>query len=676
MATASKADRELIKTAVERFAECEEASNEIYRMAVDDLKFAAGDQWPEPLLKARQQPGKERPCITENRLAATIHQICNDQRQNRTQLRTKPAGGGARPQISDVYTGMLRHIQYNSDSETAFDTAFESAVRCGLGELRVVSEYKDDSSFDQVIKIKRIDNALSVMWPLHLCHEIDFSDAPYCFIFVDIEKKAFEAQYPNVSIKKWNAEYPGSGKWFTEKQVRVAEYFYVEETTKTLYKVSDVEGNEFIVEEVAEGFTQIESREVVERQIKWCKLCAGEVLDRKDIPGKWIPVVPIIGEEINIEGKKQYVSAIRWAKDPQRMLNYTKSCQVESVSLAPKAPWVAAFGQLEGFEKDWQESNNSNVPVLQYKAIDKAGQILPAPQRSQPLQLSTALETLHMQQIDAIKATTGVFDASLGNRSNENSGVAIKVRNMESDTSNFHFFDNKDKSARHLARIIVGWIPHYYDTEREVEILGYDMKESVVVVNAQQEGMDADGKKRVGSLDVGEYDVVVDVGSTYMSKRQENADILIKMCQQDPTLSPAVGDLIAKNIDASTEVIERLQKRVPPGMLDDKNGQNPQVLQQQNAQLTQTVQQLDQVIQQMQADLEKAEKTAADKSFSEQVKLQIAELNAQVKLLTTKMTVTHDINKTAIEHAHDDHMAEIAADNPPPGENPETSSTE
>jgi hypothetical protein len=162
-----------------------------------------------------------------------------------------------------------------------------------------------------------------------------------------------------------------------------------------------------------------------------------------------------------------------------------------------------------------------------------------------------------------------------------------------------------------------------------------------------------------------------------MSKRQENADILIQMCQQDPTLSPAVGDLIAKNIDASTEVIERLQKRVPPGMLDDKSGQNPQVLQQENAQLKQKLQQLDQVIQQMTVDLEKAEKVAADKSFSEKVKLEIAELNAQVKLITTKMTQTHDMNKTAIEHAHVDHMADMdMINNPPPAENAETSSTE
>jgi hypothetical protein len=655
----SAEDSDLLELALKRFKDCETANRDVYDAALNDLKFCV-DQWPDELRRTRSTPGQERPIVTDDRISAVVHKICNDQRQNRAQGKVRPLSDATQSK-ADLYTGIIRHIQYDSDSETAFDTSFESAVRCSIGYHRIATDYVDDQTFDEEIKIKRISNPFTVFFPIHLCRELDFSDAEYCFAWRDIPKDEFEEDYPGFPIADWLVTRNGSSGWLTEKTVRVCEYFYIEHEKKTLYKFSD--GTTAF--EIPEGFLSVDEREVDKRSVKWCLLTQGAVLDKGDFPGQWLPIIPVLGEEINVEGQVVLKSAIRNCKDPQRMVNYYSAQEMEIVALAPKAPHIAAEHQLDGYEDQWAAANIQNIAVLKYKPIMVGGTVLPPPQRSQPPMVSTAIVEAKREYIDSIKATSGVFDASLGAQGNEKSGVAIRARQRQGDTANFHFPDNLAKSMCHTWRVVVAMIPEVYDTEREITIMGEDMRDEIVRINSELEG-DVEGKKHFGHLDAGRYGVVVDTGPSYASKRQEVADNLIQMGQNDPNIYPIARDLIAKNVGMGADVVERFAKTIDPKLMENKDQQSVPVAQVQAMQQEFQAKEKDLqgVIEQAMADIQKLEAAVKEKQSGFAKDIAVTQMKTQAELEKAHLDNAHEIGMAAHSHVLENNpqIAEIIND--------------
>jgi hypothetical protein len=395
-------------------------------------------------------------------------------------------------------------------------------------------------------------------------------------------------------------------------------------------------------------------RDVCLKSVKWYKITASEILDRKDIPSKWIPIFPVLGEDITIEGKRNFISLTRNGKDPQRMLNFWRSSEAERISLAPKAPFIAAEGQIEGNEQVWADANRYNVSVLTYKPIVEGGTLLPAPQRQQNVQMDMAIVNAARESVDAIKACTGIFDAGLGNQSNETSGRAIVARQRQGDTSNFHFFDNLAKSMRHCCRVIIDMIPKVLDTERAIKILGEDMKEDIAVVN---KAYDANGE--IYDLSAGKYDVIVETGPAFMSKKQETATNLQTLAQSDPVIVQSTRDLMMKYMGLPSEIVERVKKTIPPELLADENKgkADPQQVMAMAAQMQQQMAQMDQVIQQMSAENEQLAAEIKMKNSDNQTKLAVAELNgkfdvivAQIKAQTEQEKMTHEAVIESVRH--------------------------
>jgi hypothetical protein len=653
-----KADDKILDLALNRYANCEISCSEVYKDASDDIDFSIGNQWASNTTSDR----KDRPCLVENRLAGMIHQVANDNRQNRPMMKVVPVDDTNDPDVAEVINGLLRHIQYQSDSETAFDTAFDNAVRGGIGWYRIITDYIDDESFEQEIILKRIEDIQAVKIPYHLCKEIDFRDMPYCFIESRMSKDDFEKEYPDADIDNWKPSMSSSGDaWVTEDSVRICEYFTIEKESYQVYLLSD----RTITNELPDGtadITVIDQRTAYKRKIKWYKITATQILERNDFPGKWIPLIPIIGEEAFVRGKRKFISMTRHAKDPQKMLNYWRSSEAERIALAPKQKFIVASSQIENYELEWANANKSNSPVLHYNPVIEGGILVPAPSQLLPTQIDMAIVNAARESIDAIKATTGIYDASLGSTSNERSGKAILARQREGNTSNFHFTDNAAKAMKHCCRIIVDMIPEIYDTERAIRILGNDMKEKVITINKEY---DAEGK--IYDLTVGRYDVLAETGPSYLSKRQETADTIRNLGQNDPVMIQTTRDLLAKYIDMPLEIVERLRKTIDPKLIDDNKNQNPAILQSQLQQAQAQLQQLDQVIQKMSDELQTANLKLQSKSEDNQVKLEIAQLQAQIKLLIeqakikqTEIGRSHEIGLEAMRHAHNIVHNEIA----------------
>jgi hypothetical protein len=433
--TDPETDEEILELARSRFRMAEEDSREVRAAALDDLEFRAGKQWPDDIIRARKDDN--RPCMTVNKMPQHVRQITNEQRQNRPQIKISPVDDHADKDTAKVLQGLIRSIGNNSNADIAIDSAFEGAVESSFGFFRIATDYINPMSFDQEILIKQVPNRFSVYLDPS-SKEPDGSDANWGFVFEDVSKDEFRAQYPDskaLDMSEWTST-GDDADWLTEASCRVAEYFY-----KTFKKQEIVQFSNGVVllrkdvakAEIPEGVTEVNSRVALVPVIKWCKINGVEVMEKKPYKGKWIPLVPVYGSILDINGKKVIESVIRHAKDSQRAFNYFVSAETEAIALAPKAPFIAAEGQITPeYRPMWESANVKNHSHLVYKPVSLLGQLAPPPQRNAYEAPIQAITSARMQSTADIKDTTGIQDASLGIRSNEQSGIAIQRRNMQS----------------------------------------------------------------------------------------------------------------------------------------------------------------------------------------------------------------------------------------------------
>jgi hypothetical protein len=623
-----QSDDKILERARKFFQVSGEAWHQIRLDALADIKFSAGDQWDKGIRGQREVEG--RPCLTINRIPQFIQQVTNDQRQNRPAIKIHPVDDKADVETAKVRSGIVRHIEYNSNAEAAYDTGFEGAARGGFGFWRIVTEYCDPTSFDQEIVIKRIPNQFSVFFDPHSV-EPDGSDANEGGISEDLSKEQYARVYPNSKLAQmgeWDIVGNNYPDWMPGGCARIAEYFYKEYQDENIYQL--VTGEIVLGSELPEGTPQEaikSSRKTQIPKICWIKMNAVEILDRTVIPGsgQWIPIIPVFGNDLIVDGKRVLESLTRHAKDPQRMLNYWKSAETEAIALAPKAPYIIAEGQLEGYEEIWKSANRSNHAYLPYKPVALNGAPVPPPQRQAFEPAVQAITQAAMLAADDLKAVTGIYDAALGARSNENSGIAIQRRNIQSQTSNFHFIDNLSRSIKHTGRIINDWLPDVYDSARTARIIGEDGSQEIIQLNTEP----APGSKqdRTYDLSVGRYDVTVDVGPSFASKRQEAVASILDLSKAMPQLPGVAGDLIIKNMDwpGAQDIADRVRKTLPPGLADEGKGKQPIP-----PELQARMQQMNQMIQHLTGELQHA----SDPMVLERMRLESRERIELAKLKT------------------------------------------
>lgn len=588
--------KDMLATMRSRFTMAVSAYSESREDELDDLRFEAGSpdnqwQWPADVLATRGsvqgQTINARPCLTINKLPQHVHQVTNEQRQNRPSVKVIPVDDNADVEVAEIFEGVIRHIEYISDSDVAYDTACENQVTYGEGYIRVLTKYCDDNSFDQDLYIGRIRNSFSVYMDPTIQDPCG-SDAEWCFVTEDMTKAEYERQFPDAapisSMMQQGVGDSSLSQWLTENTVRVAEYFYFDHTpTKlNLYQgnMSAVEGSREDKELKALGLKPLKSRMADVKKVKWLKTNGFEVLEEQDWAGKFIPVIRVVGNEYEVDGRLYVSGLIRNAKDAQRMYNYWVSQEAEMLALAPKAPFIGYGGQFEGYETQWKTANTTNWPYLEVNpdVTDGAGAVLPLPQRAQPPMASSGLLQAKAGASDDIKSSTGQYDSSLGATSNERSGRAILAREKQGDTGTYHYVDNLARAIRHCGRQLVDMIPKIYDTERIARIIGVDGEVKRAKINPSQAEpvkkiVDETGIviEKIYNPSVGKYDVCVSTGPSYMTKRQESLDAMSQLLQGNPQLWQVAGDLFVKNMDwpGAQEMAKRFAKTIDPKLLSD-----------------------------------------------------------------------------------------------------------
>jgi hypothetical protein len=428
--------------------------------------------------------------------------------------------------------------------------------------------------------------------------------------------------------------------------VRIAEYFYVDVQRKTLNMYpggqtafDGTPEDEFLRAQFGDP---MRSREADRRQVKWIKTNGYEILEEQDWAGKWIPVVRVVGNEFEVEGRVYISGLVRNAKDAQRMYNYWVSQEAEMLALAPKAPFIGYGGQFEGYEHQWKTANTTNWPYLEVNpdATDGAGSMLPLPQRAQPPMAQQGLIAAKMGASEDLKTVTGQYDASLGATSNERSGRAILAREKQANTGTFHYVDNLARAVRYITRQIVDLVPKIYDTERVARIIGLDGQTQMARFNPMQpepvrEIRDENNIviEKIYNPGVGKYDVVVTTGPSYLTKRQEAMDAMSQILQGNPNLWAVAGDLFVKNMDwpGSEELAERIKKSIDPRLLQDQDDPALQAANQQIQAMQQEMQQMAGMLQRVQQSME-AQKLQVDQ-FKAQSDAEIKAYDAETKRL-------------------------------------------
>jgi len=568
--------------------------------ALEDLKFVNGDQWPVELQNSRNL--ESRPVLTINKLDTFCRQVTNQQRQQRPRIKVHATNTEADAKVAQVISGVIRHIEVNSNADHAYDNAFDYAVRMGWGFWRVTTKYVREDSFDQEIYIDPVDNPFTVYFDPNSIAP-DGSDAEKCLITTMMPKEVFRKLYPDLDDGTSFTQ-RGTGdsqsEWITKEDIRIAEYFYTVREKATLYHLSDgtmkfADGKDFFQRLELAGLSVIDERPSFKKTIKWKKMTAIEVIEERDWPGRHIPVIPCYGRHVVIGNKRKKFGMIRNAKDPQRMYNFWQTSLTESIALAPKAKWIMAEGQDEGHENEWAQANVKSTSYLRYKQRDIDGQPAPPPQRLQPEPPPAGVITAASVINDDLSAIMGIFDPNQMPTGNI-SGKALNGQQQQVDLTNFDYYDNLTRSISHTGKIILDLIPKIYDSERVLRIIGDDGKPDLVTLNERT----AVGEV-LNDVTVGEYDVVMETGPGYNSKRQEAVDSMMQMLGADPTLMQTAGDLIFRNMDfpGADTIADRLATQNPLSQVDEKSPIPPQV-QMQLAQSQQQMQQMQQQLQQLQ----------------------------------------------------------------------------
>ena len=620
--------------------------------ALDDLRFVSGDQWPVEIQNSRNL--EARPCLTINKLDAYCRQIANQQRQQRPRIKVHPCNSYADKETAEVVEGICRHVETNSDADSAYDKAFESAVRMGWGYWRVVTDYTAPDSFDQEIYINPIENPFSVYFDPNST-ALDGSDQERCLITTIMSKNKFSDLYPDADA---GGNFSGRGngdsnpEWVTKEDIRIAEYFYIERTPAKLYLLNDksrlfkdqLPSKEFMAQH---GLEIVGERDSYKKVVKWCKLTAMEILEERDWPGKYIPVVPVYGGRIVIDSKSIKYGLVRYAKDPQKMYIFLQTSMTEAIALAPKAKWLLAEGQDEGHENEWAAANIKATPVLRYKQTDIEGRTAPVPTRLQPepppLGIMGAAESVS----NDLQQVVGIFDPAQLPTGNI-SGKALNGQQQQTDMTNYHYYDNLTKSIAQTGRIILDLIPKIYDSERVMRIIGVDGKPDLITINeASQVG------RVLNDVTVGEYDVSMDTGPGYASRRIQAVEAMMPLIGASPELFQAAGDLVFRQMDfPGAEIIaDRLAAVNPLAQIDEKSDIPPQV-QMQLAQANQQMQMMQQQMQAMQLEINNRSQVA-----------QIKEEGANKRKLMDVTARAHNTETMAEVRVNDQNTRSITSQN-------------
>lgn len=550
--------------------------------AIRALEFRWGDQWPETARNDRKLDS--RPCLTVNHTDVACTRVENQLRQQRPRIKVRPVSDATVDKASKI-ASYIREVENRSNASIAYDSGVAMAKDIGWGYWRIGSEYIHERSFNQQQTILPIDNPFSVYDdPSSIMPAGE--DRNWLVIANDMPRDEYKRLYRSApNIEYLFTEAPGDFvlDWESKTHVRLAEYFRIYQKRDKLYLFSDgstkleseLNPNKADIKQIlaAMQLKVVNDRVTATRQVQWFRLNGRDVVDRRVLPGKYIPIVKCLGNKLRINGTIKRKGMIENLMDPATIFNYAETTKAERYALTPKAPWVTYEQVIEG-HPEWNDANRKSYSTLVAKAVlgPDGTTLLPLPQRQNPAQVEAGMSEWSSGAERNLMAVAGMPQ--------ENPEISARVvsgnkylqrRQGMQDLTHFQYYDNQTYSIMWTGIILLDQMPAYLDTEREQAIIGEDGQTEMITINEKVLGEDGQPTGEVrNDFRVGRYDVVMDTGPGYATKREEAAENMMEL------LGTKLGDAIVatrpdipvRNMDfhGADELADSLAVTTPDGM--------------------------------------------------------------------------------------------------------------
>lgn len=651
-----------VNDAIEFLRHANDAESENRQLGLQALQFRYGDQWPQYAVASR---GLERPQLTINETNTYIKKVTSQQRQQRPRGKASPVDSFADTKIAKVITGLGRHVEVNSDADYAYDTAFDFSATIGWGYWRLRTDYISEDSFNQDIFLDPVDNPFNVYFDYN-SRLPDGSDAEKALITELMAKDVFKKKYPGASLNGFSDRGTGDSDpdWVTERDIRLAEYFCIERVKAKLVMLTD--GTTIWADELPKikqlmtmaGIGVQGDRDSFKRKVTWRKQTGFEILEEKTLPGRWIPVVPVYWTNVVINSRRMKFGLVKDAMDPARMNNFWKTAITEAMALAPKAKWLIPEGGDEGHENEYKNANLAPSPTLHFKTTGVNGREIPAPQRIAPeMPPSGFIEAAFMATQD-LSRVMGVFDPGVRGGAQHKSDKTLNAERGQAENTNFEGYDNLTRSIKHSWRIMLSWFPVVYDTERSARIIGEDGREKIVTLNQKSQGQGESGEaieKVLNDIRVGTYDVVMETGPGYDTRRQEGVAAMMELLGTPlgEKVSQTADDLVLRAMDfpGADVIADRMAAANPLAQIDEMSDTPPAI--------QMKLKGMEQMIQQLQGEIQKRDMVLKSRQDVEEIKQHGAITREMIK----ERSDQEERNITARSKQHDAETYALTAQN-------------
>lgn len=487
-----------------------------------------------------------------------VDQISGEIDQSDFSLKVSPSGGESSIETAKTLNGLVRNIRNISNTDEVFSEASRSNVIGGFDAWEVVQDWVDADSMDQDLLIKRIPNAVdSVWWDLGSVKR-DRSDSRWGVKLKGIPSAEYRETWPEGSGQSVSDNRKSEAYFNKADMVIVGQIFYKKTFNIDLVRMTN--GNVYrdddkfkkVKDELEKAGITIETdsdgNEKRRTRKSWrvhSRLFDGQdwLDSEEETVFDFVPLIPVYGNFDIFENKVIYYGKIEKLLDPQRVLNYAMSRDIEDGALSPSPFIWMTQKQAEGF--DYSQMNTDHAPIRFYN-IDEDS---PAPpQSSGGVNISPGLQTTISNTQQMISASANSFDALQGNARASQSGVAGSQQIEQGNTGSIKWFEALKIAICHTGKILVNAIPRVYDATRQVRILEEDGTSSIVTLNQVVFDEQTETNVELNNLTVGDYDVVCDFGPAFNSQQKETAQAFLDMAAIDPTISQNGMDIWLKNL--------------------------------------------------------------------------------------------------------------------------------
>src|SRR6185295_10322825 len=421
---------------------------------------------------------------------------------------------------AELRANRIREIEYQSHAQEAYSQAFSDCLTRSYGFARIVAEYEDEETDNQVFRTKAIPNPNQVV-PDSDGESTSGRDWRRLFFVKSMTHAEFKRDYPDATIVDFDVaamETAGSA-WVSDKRVNVAEAWRVHETPNP------------------KGYGR-PKREVCMYLTNGLELLAKTGQPKKHPwKGKYIPFAACYGRIVYKTGaggatEKVMLSYIRFARDAAKGYNWTKSTLLEKIALPVKASLMGYEGQADvDTLNNIERATREHVPWLEFKPIlDATGQaVLPLPQygtREPDIQADLMAAEGFQRDIQNALGHFNATDQRMG-QTKVTSGVALAELKRSGDLGSYDFLDHYDDFQMFMGEQYDDLLTHYDDTEKEVAIRKPDGTPEMVTIN-RMTGRAPDGEPAYGPDDhpmlLGRHTITIATGPAINDERQANSD--------------------------------------------------------------------------------------------------------------------------------------------------------